>query len=451
MRTFSLYLPSLLALTVAAGCSKSQEPAPPAATTDTPVTSTPVPSTPSTPAPEASATPPSAERAASDVAAFSAKLLQEVQKQAGNTNLALSPWSVESALLIAAGGAEGTTRDEMLKALGFGDQDAATVHRNVGALAEHLRQAALEVDDDGTVDPDDSVLHTANALWIESSLRGQLKPAYAQFVQETYHSAVHDAPFSTATEQARKAINDWVEDNTDDKIKDLIAPGILTAATSLVITNAVHFDADWQTEFKKDQTRNAPFTLVDGTSVSAATMHHTFDQLHVWEHDQLVGVRLPYEGDGYAMDIVLPAAGQFEAVRDRLYSQGFDAVFNGEAQRERVKLALPKFKFETSAQLNQALIALGMAEAFTGSANFSGMFTDVRQMISAVIHKVYIDVDEEGTEAAAATGVVMMRSSAMRPSEPREIKVDRPFLFAIRDVQNGTPVFIGQVMNPTLR
>ena len=450
------FLASLLAFSMTSACGNKST-APADSTTIPSVSSAdsddaqPAPATQSGAADVATATNAAGETNAADsVAKFASALLQQVQQADGDGNLAISPWSVESALLMTAAGAKGETLDQLLRALGFEGQSPDGVHAAVSALQAKLLLAARERNDDGSLD-DDSDLHTANAVWIDTSLRDQLNADYEARLRNLYGSAIQTAGFSTDAERARQEINRWVEDNTDDKIKDLIARGVIQPDTSMVLTNAVHFDADWEFEFDEDRTTALPFHRKDGTQVNTQTMTRTFDQLETWRGDGFQAFRLPYEDGCYAMDIVLPNQGAFDTVRGQLYEQGTRAIFDVQRRQERVNVWLPKFTFDFETRLETPLQALGATLAFSGNADFSGIFNETSQAIGAVIHKVYIDVDEEGTEAAAATAVVMVRSTAAMPRESRDIRVDRPFLFAIRDVETGTPLFVGQVTDPSQR
>lgn len=453
MRSFPFYVTPLLAVSLLSGCAKKDSPTD--APSIAPESSDLAAAAPDTGDQAAAGTdqapsaPEARALAASSVAAFGTQLLDKARAELPNDNAVVSPWSVENALLIAAAGAEGETQAEMYRALGFADQSSDVVQGNAGYLARHLREASRERNDDGSLD-DDSYLNTANAVWVDRGIRDQLLPTYAEHVRTFWDTQVHDAPFSDNAEGARQTINAWVEDETDDKIKNLIAPGVITPNTSLVITNAVHFDADWETAFDERKTSDQTWFDLNTSERSVQMMYGTFDGMETWSGDGYAGVRIPYEGGTFAMDIVLPDTGKFDEIRERVSASSLETVFNGERALERVDLYLPKFKFEYSAELGEALQSMGMVRAFGSDAQFGGMFANIAQSISAVIHKVYIDVDEEGTEAAAATAVVMTRASLPVAQNARVFRIDRPFLFAIRDVETGTPIFYGQITKPSV-
>lgn len=457
-----------LATLVASGCAKKADTDDRAQSTGQPTTSSSTASgMPNTPASESDsvarpvdgAPSGSAKDASAAITSFGADLFEQVAKTSGNANFAISPWSVESALGIAAAGAKGDTLAQMMSTLGFQAfaDNPSGVQLAMGELNRSLDASGREVDDDGDDDGDDDdrVLRSANALWIADGMRPDLNPEFAAMIASMYGTGVQSAPFADDAEGARRTINKWVASNTDDKIKELLKSGTITSGTSMVITNAVAFDADWANEFDKKNTKNEPFHHLNGTTAEVKMMNQRLTGVNVWDGEHFSGIDLPYAGDNFSMSIVLPVAGQFEAVRAQLFADdGFATVFPGHATlaMETVDLGLPKFQFRWSGSLSDHLKALGMTDAFSGKANFSAMFANGSNAISEVVHEVYIDVDEEGTEAAAATGVVMVRTSMpTTPPVVRQMKVDRPFLFVIRDTATGTPIFMGQVLDPSAR
>jgi serpin B len=239
-------------------------------------------------------------------------------------------------------------------------------------------------------------------------------------------------------------INDWVAEQTEDRIEDLIPPGVLGAATRLVLTNAIYFNAAWAQPFEASATQDEAFHLLDGGQVTVPMMHQT-ESFGYLAGDGYQAVELPYEGHELSMVILLPDEGGFEAFEAGLDAAQVEAILQETSDRQ-VALALPRFEFEAQFSLADTLGAMGMPDAFSDQANFSGMTGTRDLFISAVIHKAFVAVDEEGTEAAAATAVVMVEGAM--PAEPLEVRVDRPFLFLIRDIQTGTVLFLGRVMDP---
>lgn len=394
---------------------------------------------------------------------FGTGLYQQLQTTDGENNLAISPWSIQSALIMTAAGAKGNTLAQMLYSLGFVQlaDDPAVMQTAFAALSNELLRAAVQAqdpddDDDDDDDQDDSdddglILHAANAIWVADQLRSSLREDFEQTLKDIHHAEVNNAPFQNDADAARQTINRWIATHTDDKIKDLLPPGAVDRMTSMVLTNAIAFDADWTHPFDEKNTRKKPFRLLSGDTVDVQLMNQRLQRGSYWEADHFAAVALPYEAGDYAMSVVVPHEGQFVAVRDALFENGYESVFIPAADRrtEIVNVFLPRFTFRWRSSLTTALKALGMENAFDNRADFSRMFTEESHLISDVIHEVYIEVDEEGTEAAAATGVIV--STTSMPAEPPkvyDVRADRPFLFAIHDIKTNTPVFLGQVVNP---
>lgn len=393
--------------------------------------------------------------AATAVQTFGVQLYHDLQKRsASEQNLAISPWSVESALMMTAAGAKGDTLAQLMSGLGFITfaDSPASMHTSFAALNRQLIEHALEDGESGD-DDDDYIFSVANAVWVAEHLRQDLRPEYQATLRDIHGAEITSAPFRENPEGARETINEWVEEKTDDKIEDLIGEGIITRDTSLVLTNAIAFDADWHVPFKEEQTRDVPFHPLAGDPHDVDMMHQNLERARYWEGQGFVGVELLYEDERYAMSVVVPQEGQFSQVRDQLFADdGYSRIFPATADRsfERVNVALPKFKFSWSGTLADTLKAMGIEHAFDNRADFSRMFIDGDERISEVIHEVYIEVDEEGTEAAAATAVVMTRTSAViHQDPPKEVRADRPFLFVIHDTATSTPVFMGQVIVPS--
>ena len=250
--------------------------------------------------------------------------------------------------------------------------------------------------------------------------------------------------YDGATEQARKTINGWVSDETHERIPELIPSGAISPATVLVLTNAVYLKAPWARPFRKEDTADAPFHRLDGSSVDVPMMHQS-TKLSFAEGDGYAAVELPYAGNKLAMLLVVPDEGQFDAVMAGMDAAALDGIAAG-LSGYQVTLAMPKFEFRTQVGLNDVLSQLGMPTAFGDGADFSGMTTQTDLFISAVLHEAFISVDEEGTEAAAATAVIMDETAA---AQPAELTIDRPFIFAIRDTETGAVLFLGSVTDPS--
>ncbi len=261
---------------------------------------------------------------------------------------------------------------------------------------------------------------------------------------ENYGAGLRVLDFATAPEESRVAINDWVSEQTEGKIEDLIPQGLISSLTRLVLTNAIYFNAAWADPFEEESTEEGAFRLLDGSEVSVPMMRQT-ESFGYAEGGDYQAIELPYDGHELSMVIVLPEEGELEAFEDSLDAERLDAILKAR-ERRQVALTMPKFEFEAQFSLAQTLAALGMPQAFTPDADFSGM-TGARDLfISEVVHKAFVSVDEAGTEAAAATAVVMVESAM--PEEPVEMTVDHPFLFLIRDIESGAILFVGRVVDP---
>ena len=359
----------------------------------------------------------------------------------GTGNVVVSPASVAIALSMARAGARGTTASQMdtvLRSLGS-DDHAGWINALDAALA--ARTGTFK---DTSGKDMDVTLRIANAPFAQRGFK--LQDAYLAALATRFGAGLRLVDFQRATEAARRAINGWVSERTEKRIPALLAPGVLDTATRLVLVNAIYLKAAWQTPFAADLTRPAIFTKLDGSTVNVPTMRGG-GQLPYAAGNGWQAVELPYVGRQLAMTIVVP---------DDLatFERGFDAAtltaITGALTTYQVDLTLPRFGIETRADLAATLAALGMPDAFdAGKADFSGMTTEDQLYISAVIHQANIDVDEKGTTAAAATAVVMDATAI--PGKSVTLRVDRPFLFLIRDTQTGAVVFMGRVTEPSTR
>ncbi|CAN5588405.1 serpin family protein [soil metagenome] len=348
-------------------------------------------------------------------------------------NQFLSPYSISTALAMTAAGAKGTTREQMAKVLHLPE--------DVSASGEVYRSLTAAVTGKGKP----YALSVANAIWAQQGF--PWAESYLSVVKTTYHAAVNDCNFVKDAEKERVRINTWVEQQTNDKIKDLLAKGVLSAATRMVLTNAIYFKGDWAVAFKKENTKDLPFTAMDGSKKNVPLMYKTGGDY--FQNDTVQVARLPYKGKDLSFLAILPRkADEFAKVEKGLSPETLGTLSKGLRTNGDLELWLPRFKVETKYELGKPLIALGMIDAFQGGkANFNGMVSnsDAQLSISAVIHKAFVDVNEEGTEAAAATGVVVRTTSARVPTEPPKFRADRPFLFAIRHEASGAILFMGRV------
>ena len=344
-------------------------------------------------------------------------------------NVFFSPYSISQALAMVYAGAKGATADEMAAALSF-RLPAARVHPAFNALAR-----GLEPDSD-----DVFRLAIANSAWGQAGKH--FEDAYLETLARYYGAGLQLTDFAARPEPSRVAINEWVEEHTERLIKDLLPRGSITSLTRLVLANAIYFKGDWETPFEKERTSPGEFTRLDGSTAQAEMMHGQ-GTLRAARADGVTTVELPYKGGSVSMLVLVPDAGTFDR-----FVAGMDAAALGaveDALRARtVALALPKFEFSYDAGLRPPLEALGMTLAFTpDAADLSGMDGTRELYVSDVVHKAFVRVDEKGTEAAAATGVIVGATSA--PTDVLEVTVDRPFLFLIRDGETGAALFVGQV------
>jgi len=357
-------------------------------------------------------------------------------KAAAEGNVVISPFSVAMALGMTVNGARGTTKSEMLDVLGV--DDLARFNGGLNALTQELESLAGPVErTDGS--KAEVALDSANSLW------GQRGTAWVDaFLDELardYGTGMRQVDFA-ATEAARTLINDWTAAQTHDKIQDLIPPGVLNALTRLVLVNAIYLKAPWEKPFDKALTKQAPF---DGGRVTVPMMTGIEVPATFREGDGWQAATFGYAGGSVAMTIVLPDDGRLGDIEAGLADAGLHAYLDG-GEPTTLQVTLPKWTTRTSVGLAEVLAGLGMPTAFDDDrADFSGMTGQEQLCIGAVLHQGYLAVDEEGTEAAAATAVVMRVRGALMVDS---FVVDRPFLYVVHDTAHGTPLFLGRVVDP---
>ena len=369
--------------------------------------------------------------------AFALDVYQTLSAEEGN--LILSPFSMSLALAMTYAGARGETESQMAETLHF-DMPQEQLHPAFNALDQDLATRGKAKSDD----EEPLQLSIANAVWAE-----QMYPFlqdYLDLIASNYGAGIALADFINQHERIRNDINDWVYDETREKIKDLIPEGILSSDTRMVLVNAIYFKADWLDQFDPVETNDYLFHLLDGTDVTVKFMkQHVASPYYLGDGFQVV--ELAYAGDTAAMDILLPDEGNFEALESALNSNLLDQTLDG-LQPASFDIFLPKFTFESSFDLSETLKSMGMVAAFdAASADLSGMTGKKDLFISDVIHKAFVAVDEAGTEAAAATGAFAQITSALFGNPA--VVIDRPFIFMIRDKPSGQILFIGRVLDPT--
>jgi len=352
-------------------------------------------------------------------------------------NLFLSPYSISSALAMTYAGARGETASQMATALELTlPQDELNV-----AFAD-LQGQLHAVQEKGTIQ-----LNVANSLWPQAGY--SFLKSYLSLAQKYYGVTITPLDYRSDKEAARRAINAWVEEKTKNRIRDLIQRGMLTSSTRLVLANAIYFKGNWSSAFKKEATKDAPFYRTAGEPVQAPMMMQK-EQFGYADRADLQVLELPYAGGELSMLILLPKKADGLADLEKQLTVENLKHWTNDLQKQEVEVFLPRFKMTSRFDLGSTLSAMGMVDAFiAGKADFSGMDGKAGWLsIGIVVHKAFVDVNEEGTEAAAATGVGM-RMAAVRARIP-VLRADHPFFFLIRHNATGSILFMGRVLNPTL-
>jgi len=366
--------------------------------------------------------------------AFAFELYQAL-KEEDEGNLFYSPYSISLALAMTYAGARGETAQQMAGTLqflleqerlhpAFNWLDAELASRGEGAAGK---------------DGEGFRLNIVNAIWGQKDY--EFLSDFLDVLAENYGAGLRILDFINETEASRLAINQWVSDQTEGRIEDLIPQGAIDALTRLVLTNAIYFNAAWAYPFDGNSTADGPFYLLDGEQVIVPMMRQT-EVFNYTEGEGYQGIELLYDGGELSMVILLPEAGNFESFEKGLQAQQVDTIISG-LQPIQVGLTMPKFEFDSEFSLKDTLPEMGMPIAFSGAADFSGMTGNPELFISDVVHKSFVAVDEAGTEAAAATAVIMRLTAV-----PKQVTIDRPFIFLIRDIETGAILFVGRVMNP---
>lgn len=356
-------------------------------------------------------------------------------------NFFFSPYSMRSAFAMAREGAKGDTAEEMNKVFSF-PSDNAEMRLAMQAMGEAVSQAAKG-----------SKFSDANSFWANKKYK--FLNEYTSSLKKNYKAAAENVDFANDTEGARKKINSWTSSKTNGIIKELFAEGSLDPLTRLVLVNAVYFKGTWKEAFGKNATFEADFYLNSGEKSKADLMRHE-DETHFpyAQKENAQFLAMPYKnggdssGTGLEMMVILPADKKSFEKTEKELSSSYIAEVRKEMSREQVRVFLPKFKFSSTHELNDDLKAMGMPLAFSDKADFSGMTGDNELKIGTAIQKAFIDVSEEGTEAAAATAVAMTLKAVAIARPSYIFRADKPFIFLIRDVKTGLILFMGKVENP---
>ena len=368
--------------------------------------------------------------------AFAFDLFQELKNEDGN--IFYSPYSISLALAMTYAGARGETATQMADTLHY-DLSQDNLHPAFNYLDLELAkrgEGAKGKDDEGFR------LNIVNAIWGQKDFT--FLPEFLNTLAENYGAGLRVLDFVNETEKSRITINDWVSDETEERIKDLIPPGQLVAATRLVLTNAIYFNAAWQYQFEESLTSDSPFHLLNGQDVTVPMMKQT-ESFGYTAGEGYQAVEQQYDGGELSMVIILPDSVEYDSFEDRLSAEKANEIINS-LHYTQVELAMPKFEFESEFKMRDTLSQMGMPVAFSLGADFSGMTGEKDLYIDQVIHKAFVSVDETGTEAAAATAVDMKLTS--EPAEPVKVTINHPFIFFIRDIETSTILFVGRIMNP---
>ncbi len=376
--------------------------------------------------------------------AFAVDVYKRLAEKEGN--IFFSPFSISSALAMTLAGARGETAEEMISTL-----------RLDGLEQESISPAYAELFAD-IFDRSDSknIVRMANKIWGEKS--EEFLQEFKDITKTHFRAEMEEANFKEAFDAVRHEINQWVEENTEGKIKDLLPDGVLSKETIMVLVQSSYFKGTWDTKFEEDNTKDQPFfvKMEKGTSyasepqVTAPLMAQMAATINYAEIDDTLKLaELKYCDDELSMVVLLPV--NIEEFDSKLSDEFLGDCISQLRRHKNVDLYLPKFKMESSFSLNKILMSLGMETAFDpNQSDFSGMTPDPTKVcISAVVHKAFVDVNEEGTEAAAATAVAMTRCCSMTPPEHHEFRADRPFVFLIKENATGNIMYMGRVSNPS--
>jgi len=364
---------------------------------------------------------------------FAINLYSQYKSEEGN--IFFSPFSISTAMAMVYEGAEGKTAKEIKSVFGFPKYDNSRRNQYSNLLSEINKKDK------------EYALNTANALWAEQDF--QFLDEYLTTVEEYYEGKTTNLDFKNEPDASRLIINNWVEDKTNDKIKDLLPEGVIDSLTRLVLTNAIYFKAKWLTQFDANKTSDEYFRVNPDKSIKVPMMQPT-SQKSIFNYTQskdLQILEIPYVGEDLAMLILLPLDDNIEALENSFTIEKL-TEWKKSLRKRRVNIYIPKFKFETKYSLSETLSNLGMPTGFTDSADFSGMTGKKDLKIDKVIHQAFIEVNEEGTEAAAATGIIFTTLTSMPPPTP-VFRADHPFIFIIQQNETGNILFMGRVSNPT--
>jgi len=357
--------------------------------------------------------------------------MRQDRKNSGK-NIFFSPCSISTALAMTYAGARTETAKQMATVLHFA-QDQAALHRAYQGLLASTASASSH----------GNLLRVASSLWGQKGYR--FLDSFLGLTRKSYGAELSQVDFRGQTEAARKTINRWVDRKTEHKIANLIPPGVLTNLTRLVLANAIYFKGTWATQFHKKATRPRPFTLLGGKQVQAPMMQQTSTMRYA-DLGQMQAVELPYKGVRLSMIVLLPKKNDGLPGLEQKLNPALLTRSIAKLTRQKVRVLLPRFRTTSAFMLSRTLKAMGMPLAFSDSADFTGMAKNAELKITEVVHQAFVDVNEEGTEAAAATAAVVAARGRAQPLP--ELRADHPFLFLIRDRATGAILFLGRLVDP---
>jgi len=352
-------------------------------------------------------------------------------------NIFFSPYSLSVALAMTYEGARNKTEEEMRNVFYFPKEDS------------FRRQSYLSLDSWLTREETEHELNIANALWAQKDF--PFLQEYFDIITAYYQGLIENLDFIKDPEGSRIKINKWVEEKTKEKIKDLIPKGLINNLTRLVLTNAIYFKGEWVQEFDKKETKETDFYVTPEKTVKVDMMRRLDEEAEFpyYEKENLQILEMPYSGEETSMLVLLPKKHNLEEIEKQLTLENL-STWQDNLEEQEVRVYFPKFKLETKYLLKEVLMQMGMPSAFTGFADFSGMTGKKDLMIDQVIHQAFVEVDEKGTEAAAATAVIMLPTAMPEGPIIPVFRADRPFIFLIQEKETGSILFMGRVLNPNL-
>ena len=350
-----------------------------------------------------------------------------------NENVFISPYSTSSALAMTYAGAVAETEKIMAEVMSIEPGKDFFIQFN-------LIQKSL-------LNNNNSTIKTANSLWIQQDYK--IEEEYLEFVKETFGAPYKKVDFKTDKnrERARKDINKWVENQTKDKIQNLISPTLLNAGTRLVLTNAIYFKSAWEKSFDVNRTKSELF-YINKTDNEAIDFMNKSMVVNYYEDNIVQAIELPYKENALSMLIFLPKQIEGLTEWEKSITSEFLRNFYSNAKKEEIKISFPKFKMEYKLELSKVLTDMGMGNAFSKEADFSKINKDKKLKLDKVIHQTFIALDEAGTEAAAATAVVVMRKTAIAKLNQKVFKANHPFFFVIVDNKSNSILFMGRMAQP---